>query len=376
MMGIFGNYKASKLKPQLKMAVTRFQIAGNKKSALMKQQIREIATLLADDPPKEEKARIKAEALIRDDNTVEAYEILQLNCDLLSERIHLITHSRDCPPDLVSCISTLIWASGMVDIPELIEIRKQFRYKYGKEFDAAAMQNLGGVINERVAARLSVQPPSAYLVQTYLEKIADEHEVDWKPKVPLKAGDIAEPMPAPVGVSVPVGGGSGLNPSVPYDGGSGSNNSAPQQQQQQQQHNHGGASAPPASPSFVMPEAPRGDASTVSTMSSTQQPSSKYIPVLPTPTNPNMPATIEDIEEEDIFVPGAPKTPPGPGGVNGRKNNNNNDYNDDDDGYGGEQQTNRGRTQSAGEGSRGSADGGGGDESYDDLAARFAMLNK
>ena len=68
---IFGGYKASKLKPQLKMAVTRFQIAANKKSALMKQQIREIAKMLAEDPPKEEKARIKSEALIRDDNTVE-----------------------------------------------------------------------------------------------------------------------------------------------------------------------------------------------------------------------------------------------------------------------------------------------------------------
>ncbi|EJK75102.1 hypothetical protein THAOC_03183, partial [Thalassiosira oceanica] len=86
------SYKASKLKPQLKMAVTRLQIAANKKSALMKQQIRDIARLLAEDPPKEEKARIKAEGLIRDDYMVEAYEILQLNCELLSERIQLITH--------------------------------------------------------------------------------------------------------------------------------------------------------------------------------------------------------------------------------------------------------------------------------------------
>lgn len=75
---IFGGYKASKLKPQLKMAVTRFQIAANKKSALMKQQIREIAKMLAEDPPKEEKARIKSEALIRDDNTVEVSFCLSL----------------------------------------------------------------------------------------------------------------------------------------------------------------------------------------------------------------------------------------------------------------------------------------------------------
>jgi vacuolar protein sorting-associated protein IST1 len=49
------------------MAVHRFQMASNKKSALLKQNMRAVAVLLAEDPPKEEKARIKAEALIRDD---------------------------------------------------------------------------------------------------------------------------------------------------------------------------------------------------------------------------------------------------------------------------------------------------------------------
>jgi vacuolar protein sorting-associated protein IST1 len=50
------------------MAVHRFQMASNKKSALLKQNMRQVAVLLAEDPPKEEKARIKAEALIRDDH--------------------------------------------------------------------------------------------------------------------------------------------------------------------------------------------------------------------------------------------------------------------------------------------------------------------
>jgi vacuolar protein sorting-associated protein IST1 len=199
-MRLFTTYNPTKLKTQLKMAITRLQIANNKKSALTKQQIREIATLLAETPPKEEKARIKAEALIRDDNTVEACEILALTCELLSERISLVTHSRDCPADLISSVSTLIWASAVVDVPELIEIRKQFRYKWGKEFEMDAMQNVGGVINERVAAKLSVHPPSAYLVQLYLERIADEHQVTWKAKQVLTAENMAEPTVPPVGV--------------------------------------------------------------------------------------------------------------------------------------------------------------------------------
>mmetsp|Transcript_14221 Transcript_14221/g.16810 ORF Transcript_14221/g.16810 Transcript_14221/m.16810 type:complete len:81 (+) Transcript_14221:120-362(+) len=59
-----GGFQKDKLKPNLKMAVSRFEIASGKKSALMKQQMREISKLLDEKPPKEEKARIRAEALV------------------------------------------------------------------------------------------------------------------------------------------------------------------------------------------------------------------------------------------------------------------------------------------------------------------------
>jgi len=159
---------------ELKMACGRIQIASNKKSALLKQNMREVAKLLAEDPPKEEKARIRAEALIRDDNLIEAYEILQLECELLHERIKLLQYSKACPHDLVSVVSTLIWASHRVDIPELLMIRKQFVAKYGKDFEQNAMRNYDGCLNERVVSKLSVEPPAAYLVQTYLERICEQ----------------------------------------------------------------------------------------------------------------------------------------------------------------------------------------------------------
>lgn len=195
------------------MAVSRFNMASNKKMALMKQQMREISKLLKEN--KEEKARIRAEALIRDDGTLEAYEILQLTCELLFERIKLITVSKGVPDELKSSISTLIWASNRVDIKELIEIRKQFKSKYGKQFDMDAFENRGNICNERVVAKLAVTPPTAFLVQTYLEKIADEFDVDWKPANKLTAEQMSEPMAAPVGYSVQVAPGTGLVSPVP-----------------------------------------------------------------------------------------------------------------------------------------------------------------
>ncbi len=192
------------------MAVGRIQIASNKKAALQKQNLREVAKMLAEDPPKEEKARIRAEALIRDDYLIEAYEILQLSCELLYERMKLIEYSKDCPNDLVTVVSTIIWASHRVDIPELVLIRKQFKAKYGKEFEERALQNAGNVLNERVVHKLSVEPPAAAEVQIYLERICEKHQVDWSPKIKLTAAQLSLPMAAPVGYSVGIAQGTGL----------------------------------------------------------------------------------------------------------------------------------------------------------------------
>lgn len=217
---MFGSgYNSSKLKAQLKMAASRFQIASNKKTALIKQNMRAVAELLAAEPPKEEKARIKAESIIYDDQHIEAYDILQLECELLLERSKLIEFSKTCPPDLVSCISTLIYASTRVDIPELVAIRKQFRSKYGKKFDDAAMANEGGILNERVVTKLSVEPPAAFLVQTYMEKICEQYEVEWSPKVKLAPNQLAQPIAPPVGYSVHAAQGTGLGGDITADTG-------------------------------------------------------------------------------------------------------------------------------------------------------------
>ena len=68
---------------------------------------------------------------------------------------------------IVPPLCTSLWASYAVDVPESIEVRKEFRCKFGRQIKSDAMQNVGGCIKERVAvaAKLSVQPPSAYRSQ-------------------------------------------------------------------------------------------------------------------------------------------------------------------------------------------------------------------
>lgn len=325
------------------MATSRIQIASNKKSALLKQSMREIALMLAEDPPKEEKAKIRAEALIRDDNMIEAYEILQLECELLHERMKLIEYSnKTCPSDLIPVVSTLMWASHRVDIPELALIRKQFRAKYGKQFEENAMGNVDGVLNERVVTKLSIDPPAAYLVQTYLERICEQHEVDWKPKVSLTASEMAEPMAAPVGYSVPLARGTGLggNMSVPETGMSLNGDRSIQPS---------GHSAQPSGQLSINPSGKHEDSLPPPVVTATA-----VSPLEPTNSvASSVTGAVGDFDEPDIFIPGAPSAPPGSNGNTGIPPV------APSDGAGAHPGT-----------------GAGAGSSYEDLTARFNKLNK
>lgn len=169
---------------------------------------------------------------------IEAYDILSLHCELLNERIKLIQLTKECPPDLVSCIATLVYAATRVDgIPELLTIRQQFLAKYGTtkfEFDTDNTNNANyavlsnsnnsndgrarsSIVNERVVTKLSIQPPAAYLVQTYLEQICEKYDVDWSPmsassSYPFSQEQMGTPSAPPTGYSIPIGKGTGLGP--------------------------------------------------------------------------------------------------------------------------------------------------------------------
>lgn len=198
------SFKESKFKPHLKMAVERIKIATNRKTNAVKTAQREIAKLLVEE--KDEKAAIKVEAVIREDATIEAYGIIELICDLLHERSRLIAAEKTCPEDLIPAVHTIIWATNRADIPELHEVKRQLKLKYGAEFVERAERNADNAVNERVVHKLSIRPPSAAVVLEYLQEIAKKHELKWVPteRFRSEADKIWSAMPAPTGFSVPM----------------------------------------------------------------------------------------------------------------------------------------------------------------------------
>jgi len=198
MLGFFGGFNSHKLKSNLKMASQRITLVNNKMDNMVKRRKKDIAKLL--ESGKEEKARILVEHVIRDDFTMEAHELIELLCETCVARLSLLCAEKQCPFDMVQTVSTLIYVARRVQIPELIEIRKQLIKKYGKEFAQRAERNVDSCVNERIIQKLSVQPPNAFLVVNYLKSIAEQYGVVWEPtETPMDASSAMKP---PTGFSV------------------------------------------------------------------------------------------------------------------------------------------------------------------------------
>ena len=229
------------------------------------------------------------------------------------------------------------------------------------------MNNTGGVLNERVVTKLSVDPPAAYLVQTYLERICEQFEVDWTPKMKLSAEQMVEPMAAPVGYSVQVAQGTGLGVggNTTTEAMTGTLNADEEIGHTKQ---NGGIPPPVATATPLTPagsgggEAPPPPVVTA-TPYEPPPPSNNSIPP-PAPGNSNK----NDFEEVDIFVP--PTAPLGTPGVSTldteTKPGDGGDKNGDDD-----DDNNIGSDEGSAAPPPSSAT-----ESFADLAARFDALKK
>mmetsp|Transcript_30163 Transcript_30163/g.48711 ORF Transcript_30163/g.48711 Transcript_30163/m.48711 type:complete len:293 (+) Transcript_30163:99-977(+) len=179
-MNLFAKgFDPSKLKLNLKLAIGRLKLLTSKKVNLLKTQKREIACLLGEH--KEDSARIRVENVIREDYVVEALEMLELYCDLLTARQYAISSNKECTDDIKEAVCTLMWASERTEIPELIVVRDEFTAKYGKKFAQSVLGPEANGVSDRVIQRLNFKTPELFKVVQYLNEIAKFHQIDWSP---------------------------------------------------------------------------------------------------------------------------------------------------------------------------------------------------
>ncbi|ODV81493.1 DUF292-domain-containing protein [Suhomyces tanzawaensis NRRL Y-17324] len=179
----------ARLKTSLKMAISKLKFIQEKKTALTKQQRRQLAELLKQG--KESSAKIRVENIIRDDIYIELLEYLELYCELLLARITIILDPArtTCENNILEGVLSVIYGASHSELKELITIRDILIHKYGPDFGKRALENSDGHVPEKIVKRCQVDPPEETLVNLYLCEIARAYEA---PYSGLKIEEIEE----------------------------------------------------------------------------------------------------------------------------------------------------------------------------------------
>lgn len=147
----------------------------------MKQMRRDLAQLL--ESGQDQTARIRVEHVVREEKMMAAYELVELFCELIAARLPIIESQKNCPIDLKEAVSSVVFASPRCsDVPELMDIRKHFTAKYGKDFITAAVElrpDCG--VNRSLVEKLSAKAPDGPTKVKILTSIAEEHNIKWDP---------------------------------------------------------------------------------------------------------------------------------------------------------------------------------------------------
>ena len=167
-------------------AINRLNLLCNKKKSEVEKCRHEIKDLLergaaAQGRAREslyEKAQIKAERVIREEDMSFAFDLLATQCDLLVTRFEFVEREKELVEDVKEIVLTLIWAAPrMTDVEELKFIREQLVRKYSRkvieEHLKAETDDLQGqVCNVRIVSKLSYKRPDAAQVHSVLTDVA------------------------------------------------------------------------------------------------------------------------------------------------------------------------------------------------------------
>ncbi|KAL0426929.1 UNVERIFIED_CONTAM: IST1-like protein [Sesamum latifolium] len=161
---------------------SRLKLLRNKKEVQVNQMKREIAQLLQSG--QDQTARIRVEHVIREEKMMAAYDLIEIYCELIVARLPIIESQKTCPIDLKEAIASIVFASPRCgDVPELLDVRKHFTEKYGKDFTTAAIElrpECG--VSRMLVEKLSAKAPDGQTKIKILSAIAEERNVKWDPK--------------------------------------------------------------------------------------------------------------------------------------------------------------------------------------------------
>ncbi|CAI9756089.1 unnamed protein product [Fraxinus pennsylvanica] len=170
-------FKTSKFKATLNLALSRLSVLKNQRHARCSVARSDVVEFL--NLGHHDRALLRVEQVIKEQNMLDVFTVMEGYCNLLIERINLIEQEKVCPDELKEAASSLIYATTRCgEFPELHELRAIFISRYGKEFAARAaeLRNNCGV-NLQIIQKLSTRMPSLESKMKVVKEIASEYNI-------------------------------------------------------------------------------------------------------------------------------------------------------------------------------------------------------
>ncbi|CAD5224460.1 unnamed protein product [Bursaphelenchus okinawaensis] len=191
-MSVSWGTQYAKLKTNLRLCANRLKLLQKKKTEMAQKARNEIADMLMND--KADRARIRVESIIREDFVVEAYELLEMLCELLLARFGVIQQMKEIDDGIAEAVTSMLWVAPRIchEVTELKVISDQLTQKYGKQFaEAARMNQLPEPtrVAPKLVNKLSIGAPNKLLVEKYLIEIAKCAGVDFIPDAKVMRED-------------------------------------------------------------------------------------------------------------------------------------------------------------------------------------------
>ncbi|GAA0146244.1 hypothetical protein LIER_06247 [Lithospermum erythrorhizon] len=170
-------FKTKKFKSLVNLAIKRLGVLKKQHQSRCSLAISDVTQILKQGH--HERALLRAEQVVKEQNMLDVFGMIDTYCYLLLERVSLLEHAKECPEELKEGISSLIYtATRCGEFPELQDLRAVFASRFGKEFvdRSAQLRNNCGV-SPKVIQKLSTRMHTIESRMKVLREIAKENDI-------------------------------------------------------------------------------------------------------------------------------------------------------------------------------------------------------
>ncbi|CAL4930196.1 unnamed protein product [Urochloa decumbens] len=178
-MGLFGkstSKQTAKVKTLVKLAASRLAVVRRPRLGRRSIARSDVGQLLSIGHL--DRALLRAEQVIEEDNMLEALDLIELYCKILVEQAAQLEKPKECGEEIKEAAAGLMFASARCgELPELLDARAILADKFGRDFAAAAKEGAPGVVDPTLVRKLSGERPSLEQKRRLAKEIAAENDV-------------------------------------------------------------------------------------------------------------------------------------------------------------------------------------------------------